>query len=99
MPTSSRRQKMNSSRQKRRMAGKAILKLDRIVNFSEANRQLFSSGYSANRLPPGYNARVIALTMIALAAPAILSAVAIFCFAWSLPTAEVVLPFAVIAAG
>lgn len=90
---------MNSSRQKRRMAGKAILKLDRIVNFSAANRQLFSSGNSASRLPRGYNARVIALTMIALVASAMLSVVAIFCFAWSMPAARVVLPFAVIAAG
>ena len=90
---------MNSSRQKRRMAGKAILKLDRIVNFSAANRQLFSSGNSASRLPRGYNARVIAFTMNALFASAVLSAVAIFCFAWSMPAARVVLPFTVIAAG
>ena len=81
------------------MAGKAILKLDRIVNFSAANRQLFSSGNSASRLPRGYNARVIELTMIALVASATLSVVAIFCFAWSMPAARVLLPFAVIAAG
>jgi hypothetical protein len=37
--------------------------------------------------------------MIALVASAMLSAVAIFCFAWSMPAAKVVLPLALLAAG
>ena len=86
---------MDTARLKRRMAGKAILKLDRIVNFSAAKRQLFSSGNSARRLPCGYNAEVAGGDYRCSGRMrAVLRRRAL---RFTIPAGKVVLPFAVVA--